>query len=376
MANRRIVGDEIMENYHMCDTCNRYYKFKKNLIRHIKENHTERQYFPCVYEHCRKEFKRIGYLKTHLIKVHKLKTEIAEEMMKTEAEDEVNNNKTVKTQKYDPELEDISSDELEELNGPDVQTLLRNIENEQENIQLLEENELEGDVGSGNDENRDNDLKTDVNNSVSTKNENDSNSDRMDELYEIFYGQSEDTDVDIEDNVSSVDTIGDITDVDVDDNVSSVDTIGDITDVDIDDNVSSVDTIGDITDVDIDDDVSSLDTNGDITNVDIDDDVSSVNTNGDITGVDIDDDVSSVDTNGDVTDVHINEDVSGVNADDGLSADEGNVYFLDVDRTDTLSKVNVIESVTSKTVYTYRGSDVIHTEHFVCADKWFYTEKY
>ena len=73
-----------MENNHMCAHCNRNYKFKKNLIRHIRESHTESQYFSCVYEHCKKEFKRTRYLKTHLITVHKFKWDIAEEIMKTE----------------------------------------------------------------------------------------------------------------------------------------------------------------------------------------------------------------------------------------------------------------------------------------------------
>ena len=38
-----------------------------------------------MYEHCRRDFKRKDYLKTHLIKIHKLNPETAKEMMREDS---------------------------------------------------------------------------------------------------------------------------------------------------------------------------------------------------------------------------------------------------------------------------------------------------
>lgn len=101
--------------FHLCDLCHRDFKYKQNLIRHIREKHEKREYFSCVYENCRKEFIRIGYLKVHLIKVHRLEEckalMIIENCRGKRQICDARTEKKPRTEVYAPELEDISRKE-------------------------------------------------------------------------------------------------------------------------------------------------------------------------------------------------------------------------------------------------------------------------
>ena len=51
---------------YLCDLCNRAYKYKRNLTRHISENHLQHKYWRCS-----SKFIRRGYLLDHLCNIHK-----------------------------------------------------------------------------------------------------------------------------------------------------------------------------------------------------------------------------------------------------------------------------------------------------------------
>ena len=56
---------------YLCDLCNRTYKYKRNLTRHISENHLRLKYWKCAEEKCSSTFSRRGYLLYHLCYIHK-----------------------------------------------------------------------------------------------------------------------------------------------------------------------------------------------------------------------------------------------------------------------------------------------------------------
>lgn len=53
-----------------CDTCNKTYKHKRNLNRHISEKHTDLEHWNCNFNSCKGRFIRRSYLFTHLSKIH------------------------------------------------------------------------------------------------------------------------------------------------------------------------------------------------------------------------------------------------------------------------------------------------------------------
>lgn len=55
---------------YQCDTCQKMYKYKRNLLRHVKERHREVEHWNCPVEECTSKFIRRGYLCKHLILKH------------------------------------------------------------------------------------------------------------------------------------------------------------------------------------------------------------------------------------------------------------------------------------------------------------------
>ncbi len=88
-----------------CDHCRKDYKFKRNLVRHIKDRHSSIQRIACTVPDCEVTFLRKGYLLDHLKNVHRL------------------NNDSVKHSACAPETptpyipicEDISEDESDQI---------------------------------------------------------------------------------------------------------------------------------------------------------------------------------------------------------------------------------------------------------------------
>ena len=63
---------------YLCDICNRYYKHRKNLKRHLKEKHVPNyEYWNCTEKDCKTRFIRREYLSKHLTKVHGIQKKIA-----------------------------------------------------------------------------------------------------------------------------------------------------------------------------------------------------------------------------------------------------------------------------------------------------------
>ena len=69
VIERVILRRKKMVNYN-CDTCDKSYKYKRNLRRHVEEKHMEIELWNCTVDKCKVTFKRRGYLYTHLQKVH------------------------------------------------------------------------------------------------------------------------------------------------------------------------------------------------------------------------------------------------------------------------------------------------------------------
>lgn len=57
----------------MCDMCNRTYKYKRNLSRHISEKHLELKHWNCVVQGCSAKLIRREYLVDHLTNIHNYK---------------------------------------------------------------------------------------------------------------------------------------------------------------------------------------------------------------------------------------------------------------------------------------------------------------
>ena len=56
---------------YLCDTCNRVYKYWKNLLRHMREKHDpSHESFQCVEDGCERKFIRREYMRIHLQKSH------------------------------------------------------------------------------------------------------------------------------------------------------------------------------------------------------------------------------------------------------------------------------------------------------------------
>ena len=55
-----------------CEICQRSYKYRKNLLRHLKEKHViNYEFWNCVVKNCQTKFIRRDYLYNHLKNVHK-----------------------------------------------------------------------------------------------------------------------------------------------------------------------------------------------------------------------------------------------------------------------------------------------------------------
>lgn len=106
-----------------CDTCNKTYKHKRNLIRHIMENHNEALgYFNCPEKGCKSKIIRRDYLREHLVKLHNISREDARTRSYSVCRSKCSNTLAVKhidkerymhldsnVEKYD----DISSEEMD-----------------------------------------------------------------------------------------------------------------------------------------------------------------------------------------------------------------------------------------------------------------------
>lgn len=106
-----------------CDHCNKNYKFKRNLVRHIIERHGETKFYKCSVQDCSVKFRRRGYLKQHLKNSHGFDNEDARRYSyEVEGNENLSNQtacadnaqecmQTGSRSPYIPECEDISEDE-------------------------------------------------------------------------------------------------------------------------------------------------------------------------------------------------------------------------------------------------------------------------
>ena len=56
----------------MCEHCGKECKYRRNLIRHMKEHHSDREHWICVVKTCDSTFIRRSYLAKHLVLCHGL----------------------------------------------------------------------------------------------------------------------------------------------------------------------------------------------------------------------------------------------------------------------------------------------------------------
>lgn len=54
----------------LCEVCAKEYKYKRNLIRHQSEHHSDTEHWNCTVEECHAKFIRRGYLSKHLVICH------------------------------------------------------------------------------------------------------------------------------------------------------------------------------------------------------------------------------------------------------------------------------------------------------------------
>ncbi len=104
---------------YMCDHCEREYKYKRNLKRHIEEIHFNESYWECTQAGCGSTFIRRSYLWQHLSTKHKFS--------KCDARDITLHARPVnkKTSTTSSRYEDVSSDDdiLNILLDPDYEKL-------------------------------------------------------------------------------------------------------------------------------------------------------------------------------------------------------------------------------------------------------------
>lgn len=62
---------------HTCFICYKEYKYRRNLIRHIKEHHAGLEAYDCTEPNCNSTFIRRSYLFVHLTSIHNINEEIA-----------------------------------------------------------------------------------------------------------------------------------------------------------------------------------------------------------------------------------------------------------------------------------------------------------
>ena len=103
-----------------CDTCNKNYKFKRNLSSHIQERHQEKEHFYCAVGTCNRQFIRRGYLIEHLKRIHKFEKDLARriahgikkgERVFPDLDADVNEPETIRSPSR-PVYEDISDDDI------------------------------------------------------------------------------------------------------------------------------------------------------------------------------------------------------------------------------------------------------------------------
>ena len=88
---------------YLCDTCNRVYKYRKNLLRHIREKHDpSHESFQCVEDGCERKFIRREYMYIHLQRSHGYeKADAIRTVLKVSTDKEEN----------DDEFEDVFDDD-------------------------------------------------------------------------------------------------------------------------------------------------------------------------------------------------------------------------------------------------------------------------
>ncbi|XP_045162056.2 clumping factor A-like [Mercenaria mercenaria] len=71
-------------------------------------------------------------------------------------------------------------------------------------------------------------------------------------------------------------------------------------------------------------------------------------------------------------DIVVNDDE--ISREEYIESDPDDIQILNVDTTENIKRVVVMQSITAQTVYTYRNDEVIHIERFLITDEWFYSE--
>ena len=137
---------------YVCNTCNKVYKYKKNLTRHMNEKHNPfYEHWNCVLENCSSVFIRKEYLCNHLEKFHGYnRAEAISAAL----------NATRGDQGYNDELEDISDDDtvfdlLEELEELENVTK-KNVNQNQDNC--FDIDDILSDVSDNSSSNKESDL--------------------------------------------------------------------------------------------------------------------------------------------------------------------------------------------------------------------------
>jgi len=130
-----------------CEICKREYKYRKNLLRHMKEKHViEYEFWNCVVKNCASKFIRREYLFKHLEQIHKFPVDDARKAaLKATRGDDVENGYYEEVSDDDTILDLIG--EIHDVNSVkkfSVEEFIEEFEKqqgkEQEDIQINENN--------------------------------------------------------------------------------------------------------------------------------------------------------------------------------------------------------------------------------------------